>query len=123
MEVIMKVVNISDRKRIEGTGELFKGGEVDREWLIDDKTAVGLKVVMVKFSPGARTKWHTHTSEQILWVTEGKGILANDKEEHILMPGVIAYIPPGEVHWHGAANDTPLAHLSITTPGKTNIVE
>lgn len=120
---MMKVVNVSDWKRIEGISDLFVGGAVDREQLIDDKTAIGVKVTMIKFSPGARTKWHTHTSEQILWVTEGRGIVANEKGEHIIIPGIIVYIPPGERHWHGAASDTPLAHLSVTTPGVTKIEE
>jgi len=119
----MRIIRPSDRQVVEGTSNLFVGGTVGREWLIDDKIAAGLKVILVKFSPGARTKWHTHTSEQLLWVTEGKGVVATKKEEQDLTSGTIAYIPVGEIHWHGATSDTPLAHLSITTPGKTDIVE
>lgn len=68
---------------------------------------------MVKFAPGARNKLHTHSTEQILVVTEGRGIVATKDQEHIVKPGMIAFISPGEEHWHGATNDSSFAHLSI----------
>jgi len=85
----------------------------------EDKIAEGLKVSLIFFDPGARNKFHTHTFEQVLWVTSGRGILATKEEEHVLTPGMIAYIPPGELHWHGAAGDSAFAHISFATAGQT----
>ena len=116
----MKVVKLGDIKAEEATSELFIGGKVNRQPLIDDKISEGLRVTMVNFSPGAKTKFHTHSFEQILWVTEGKGIVATEKEEHVVTPGTIAYISADELHWHGATEDSSFSHVSISTPGQTS---
>lgn len=115
----MKIISINDVEKIEATSALFIGGKVEAQRLIDDKVAEGLKVSLIFFSPGAKNKLHTHTFEQVLWVTGGKGILATEKEEHVLTPGMVAYIPAGERHWHGATPDSAFAHISIATTGET----
>ena len=46
--------------------------------------------------------------------------VATDKDEYVITPGMIVFIPAGESHWHGATKDTPLAHVSIKTDGPTN---
>jgi len=50
-----------------------------------------------------------------LHVTEGAG-LAQARGEQILelRPGQSIVTPPDEWHWHGAAPDNFMAHLSIT---------
>jgi quercetin dioxygenase-like cupin family protein len=79
----------------------------------------GLDVVLVSFSPGARTYWHTHESPQVLHCTEGRGVLATRAERAEVGPGDIVHIAPGEEHWHGAAPDSPFTHLSIRVTGDT----
>ncbi len=115
----MKVIHIDDVEKKTATSDLFTGGRVEAQRIIDDKIAEGLKVSLIFFDPGARNKFHTHTFEQVLWVTSGRGILATKEEEHVLTPGMIAYIPPGEHHWHGAAGDSAFAHISFATAGQT----
>jgi quercetin dioxygenase-like cupin family protein len=115
----MKVIHISDVEKAEATSELFFGGKVEAQRLIDDTVAETLKVSLISFGPGARNKPHTHTFEQVLWVTSGKGILATEKEEHVLTPGMVAYIPAGQPHWHGATDDSEFAHISIAMQGET----
>ena len=66
-----------------------------------------------EFAPGARNKFHTHSREQILYVTEGKGIVATRDKEYTVTPGTVVYIPVNEEHWHGATKDSSFAHLSI----------
>lgn len=115
----MKIIHINDVEKVVVTSKLFIGGKVEAQRLIDDKVAEGFKVSLIFFSPGAKNKLHTHTFEQVLWVTSGKGILATEKEEHVLTPGMIAYIPASEPHWHGATQDSAFAHISIATTGET----
>lgn len=69
----------------------------------------------VHFSPGARTAWHSHQGGQTLYVTEGRG-LAQTRGEQLLAitPGDVINIPDGEEHWHGAAPEHFMTHLSIT---------
>ncbi len=119
----MIIVNVKDVKEVESTDEIVAKdtGKVIRQLLIDHNVTGGLGVVMVHFSPGARLNLHTHSGEQILFVTEGKGIVATEKEEYIVTPGAVIYIPPGEAHWHGATSDTPFSHIALYK-GETKLV-
>ncbi|MFC1874317.1 cupin domain-containing protein [Chloroflexota bacterium] len=74
-------------------------------------------ISQVNFSRGVRNKFHSHTIEQILIVTEGKGIVATEKEEIMVVPGDIIFIPAGEKHWHGAAEGSTFSHLYVMSPG------
>lgn len=77
-----------------------------------------LSLGKVHFSPGARTAWHTHTIAQALYVTEGEG-LAQARGEAVsrIRPGDVVSIGGGEWHWHGAAPDHFMTHLSLTEGG------
>lgn len=70
----------------------------------DPDTAIGC--ARVRFAPGARTAWHTHPRGQTLYLTDGIGIVARRGGETTeIRPGDVAYIEPGEEHWHGAPPD------------------
>jgi quercetin dioxygenase-like cupin family protein len=79
----------------------------------------GLDIVLVRFSPGARTFLHTHHVPQVLHCTEGRGVLATRHEQHLVEPGDVVYIPADEEHWHGAVSDSHFVHLSVRPPGET----
>lgn len=78
----------------------------------DDQSSVG--AAHVRFTPGARTAWHTHPYGQTLYVTDGIGYVCRrgGKPEEI-RPGDSVYIEPGEEHWHGASEDQFMAHVAI----------
>jgi quercetin dioxygenase-like cupin family protein len=120
---LMKIVEVSDDKAVENPGELFTGGKVYIQRLVDEQDSDQMSSVMVNFSAGAKNKLHTHDFDQILFVTKGKGIVATDKEQHIVTPGTLILIPANEPHWHGATDDEPFSHLSVLKPHKTQIVE
>jgi quercetin dioxygenase-like cupin family protein len=123
----MKIINIKDAEArdVEGGNPLFFGGKVSTQFLLDEEHhAQKIVIVNVRFTPGARNKFHSHSGEQILYVTEGKGIIATRDKEYELAPGMLAYVPPNEVHWHGATKDSSFAHLSIIgQPDELKIVE
>ena len=74
-----------------------------------------LNVAAVRFSPGARTAWHSHDGGQTLYVTEGRGLVQVRGEEPVeLNAGDVVFAPDGEEHWHGATPDDFMTHLSIT---------
>ena len=102
------------------TGLFF--GKVERQSLVEKGTG-GLVVALIKFAPGAGNKMHSHTGEQVLIITEGKGVVATDTERHIVTPGMVVYIPKNQRHSHGATKDSAFAHFSIQTPGETTIKE
>ncbi|HTU01718.1 MAG TPA: cupin domain-containing protein [Candidatus Sulfotelmatobacter sp.] len=97
-------------------------GKVERQGVLP-KGAAGMVVALVRFAPGAGTKMHTHTGEQVLVITEGEGVVATETERHTVRPGMVVHIPKNERHCHGAAKDSPFAHFSIQTPGETKITE
>lgn len=74
-----------------------------------------INVNAVRFSPGARSAWHSHEGGQTLYVTEGRGLVQVRGEAAVeLSPGQVVYAPDGEEHWHGATPDDFMTHLSIT---------
>ena len=111
----MKIVDVSQIEPSDvSTDPLFFGGKVTTQPLLEeDHKGTKVQVIMVNFAPGARNKPHTHVTEQILIVTEGRGIVATRDGEHIVTPGIIVYVAPNEEHWHGATKDSSFAHLSI----------
>lgn len=74
----------------------------------------------VRFSPGARTAWHRHAAGQTLHVTHGHGFVASRDGQVIAMrAGDTVYTPPGVWHWHGAAPESFMTHLALSTAGGT----
>jgi len=116
----VRVEHPSPDKRRRSTGEIFEGA-VDSQPVIGDE-ARDLRLTEITFRDGARNKLHTHTTDQILIVTAGEGIVATEHEERQLRAGDVAYIPAGERHWHGAKPGSDMTHLAILGAGKTFIV-
>ena len=73
-----------------------------------------LTVSLVRFTPGARTNWHSHAVGQTLHVTEGVGLVGTrDGTVLRIRAGDTVVCPPGEEHWHGATADTFMSHLAM----------
>ncbi len=115
----MKVVTTSDIEALESTSKIFTGGKVFAQ-RVKGEANNELRVAIINFSPGAHCVFHTHTFDQMLYVTEGKGIVATEKEEITVTPGTFILIPAGEKHWHGATKDTAFSHIAIMPPGETS---
>jgi quercetin dioxygenase-like cupin family protein len=88
-----------------GPGDWFTGTVyIDGIRNQDDQSAVAC--AHVRFTPGARTAWHSHPKGQTLYVTDGIGYVARrDSEPQEIRPGDVVYIESGEEHWHGATPD------------------
>jgi quercetin dioxygenase-like cupin family protein len=122
----MKILDLNNIETKDVTGQpLFTGGKVSTQALLEEEfKSSKIQIVNVKFAKGARNKFHTHTEKQVLFVTEGKGVVADRKKEYSLTPGMAVIVPAGEEHWHGAAKDSTFAHLSIIgQPQEMKIVE
>jgi quercetin dioxygenase-like cupin family protein len=113
----MIVVNRRDVEQVQTSDEIVGRGPVFRKELIPAADTGGFSVLLVSFEPGARLNFHTHTYEQILYVIEGRGIVATREKEYVVTPGAVVYIEPGEVHWHGATEDSAFSHVAIQKPG------
>ena len=72
-----------------------------------------LRVNTVRFSPCARTAWHSHSLGQTLTSPTGIGVVATRDKVIIMRPGDSVHTPPGEEHWHGALPDRFMTHLAM----------
>ena len=114
----MEVVRTSDIEAQEAVGSYFKG-KVSIQTIIGER-ADEFRVIVVRFSAGATSVFHTHTADHILYVTEGAGVVATEGEEATIAPGTVVHIPAGERHRHGAAEDTPATLIAVMPPGETS---
>ena len=71
-------------------------------------------VSLVRFTPGARTNWHSHAVGQTLYVAEGLGRVQSRGSAIVeIRPGDVIHTPAGEWHWHGAAPDHFMTHIAM----------
>jgi quercetin dioxygenase-like cupin family protein len=99
---------------IKGPVDWFTG-DVWIDSLVQPEGDSHLSVIAVHFTPGARTAWHSHEGGQTLYVTEGRGHVQCRGEPAVeLRPGDVHRTPDGHEHWHGAARDHLMSHISIT---------
>ena len=71
----------------------------------------------VTFEPRCRNNWHIHhKSVQVLVCVAGQGWYVEEgKDPVVLRPGVVVAIPAEAKHWHGAAKDSWMQHLTYMT--------
>lgn len=97
-----------------GPAEWFTG-EVWIDAIARGEEPSRVRVGAVRFTPGARTAWHSHALGQTLYVTDGRGLVQSRGEAVTeIRVGDVIYTPAGEVHWHGSAPGHFMSHLSIT---------
>jgi quercetin dioxygenase-like cupin family protein len=117
----MNIKRNGSRPSAKGSADYFTGN-VRIEPLFEAETPSRGVGASVTFEPGARTAWHTHPLGQTLIVTAGSGLAQRwGGPIEQIQPGDVIWFPPGEKHWHGAARDTAMTHISIVEAcdGKT----
>lgn len=98
----------------KGPAERFTG-DVYIDGIASGKEPSRIQVSAVHFTPGARSAWHSHPLGQTLYVTEGVGrIQTRGEPTHEIRSGDVTYTQAGEEHWHGAAPDHFMTHISMT---------
>ena len=110
----MKDVPVIDA---EMTGGLMTGTQVYRQPILQPGESSNFNFAIVKFSAGSRNKFHKHSGDQILVITEGTGKVATDDQTLTVTEGDVVLIPARENHWHGAPDSTAMAHITITVAG------
>lgn len=95
--------------------ETWFRGEVFADALVPgDNTPGSIAMLKVRFSPGARTHWHSHPAGQALHVVDGVGRV-QDRGEPVreIRSGDSVDVRPGVWHWHGAGPDTFMSHIAV----------
>jgi quercetin dioxygenase-like cupin family protein len=111
--------NVSANDNLFGKGEEIKNNNfTGKTWLnmmIEADSLNQISVGNVTFSPGARTRWHSHPGGQILLATDGTGYYQEKGSPiKILRKGEFIKCPPNAVHWHGASPDEQFVQVAIT---------
>ncbi len=110
----MAIIRAGARPTKQAPADKFSGVVWQDEVVVPEAPS-RMRATMVSFTPGARTAWHTHPVGQVLYVLSGVGRLTFKGEQpQVLQPGDTAWIPPGVMHWHGAAPDRLFAHLAMS---------
>lgn len=115
-------VDSNDRTRGEMPDQYrphFQGAA--RFQFFDSPFEPGPVVFAVHFEAGARTKPHLHHSGQVLYVTDGEGIVATREGRQTVRPGQVITVGRDEWHWHGGTPDSPMTHLTVQMPGSDDI--
>ncbi len=99
---------------VKGPAEWFSG-DVWIDSIVQGEEPSRVRVNAVHFTPGAHTAWHSHAVGQTLYVTEGRGLVQSQGADIVaITSGDVVRAPADEWHWHGAAPDHFMTHLSIT---------
>ena len=118
----MRVKRITTAGRERSANPIFRG-TVESQTAVGEEDSRDLRLSEVAFKDGGRNTWHMHSCDQILVVTEGEGIVADETEERSVTAGDVAFIPANTKHWHGAKSGRDMTHWSILANGKTTIAE
>ena len=107
----MKVIRIRDTETEEITSNVLSG-KVTRQSIISERNDE-LNIALVSFSKGVTREFNAHTFDQVLYVTEGSGIIATETEEVTVTPGTFIFIPAGERHKHSTTKYSTFSHITI----------
>src|SRR5688572_24283541 len=89
----------------KGPAQMFTG-DVWIDAIVRGEEPSRVRVLAVRFTPGARTAWHCHALGQTLYVTDGSGLVQSRGREIVaIRAGDVVITPADEWHWHGAAPD------------------
>jgi len=89
-------------------------GQVWLEELAAPPAPSRVHALRVHFTPGARTAWHRHALGQVLYVTEGIGLVQRrGAPPETIRSGDVVWFEPDEDHWHGAAPNHFMTHIAI----------
>lgn len=111
----MEVTSIPSTEPEEMESDVQRSTALLRKGLASEFKDNTVRSSEVTFRPGERTKFHTHEGIQVLYVTEGTGVVGTREEEQTVTEGDLILFPPGEEHWHGNRDDaeSSFSHLFV----------
>jgi quercetin dioxygenase-like cupin family protein len=75
----------------------------------------GFEVNALFFEAGTRSRPHRHKRDQLLYYVSGTGVVALDGgQDQRVQEGEFVLLPGGILHMHGASDDGPAVHISVT---------
>jgi quercetin dioxygenase-like cupin family protein len=104
---------VTEQATVKAPTDWFTG-DVWFDVIYAGKEPSRMRANMVRFSPGARTHWHSHMLGQTLHVVSGIALIGTrDGTVFEARPGQTVTCPPNEEHWHGATSDRFMEHIAM----------
>lgn len=73
-----------------------------------------VNVLKVRFSPGARTHWHSHPRGQVLHIADGVGrVQERGGHVHEIRQGDTVVTDAEVWHWHGSTPTTFMTNIAV----------
>ena len=73
-----------------------------------------IRALRLRFEPGSRSNWHSHSNWQVLVAEEGRGrTQVRGEAMQEMVPGKPIFAGADVVHWHGAAPDEHVIQLTF----------
>ncbi|MFE7708079.1 cupin domain-containing protein [Streptomyces sp. NPDC057486] len=105
--------HITETATLKAPAERFTG-DVYLNMIEAPTAPAHLAAALVRFTPSARTNWHSHANGQTLYITDGVGLVGTrDGNVVRIHAGQTVKCPAGEEHWHGATDTTLMAHIAM----------
>ncbi|MDQ3930771.1 MAG: cupin domain-containing protein [Chloroflexota bacterium] len=111
----LQLEHMDDIPRRQGAPDNFTGTTYFQPVAANE--ACRLLIGRVTFEKGARTFWHTHTGEQVLYFLKGRGrVQMRGSSALDAVEGDVVHIPASTEHWHGAhpEEERTMQHMAIT---------
>ncbi len=84
--------------------------------MIDPRHGAHYVTQFLGFIERSKAPPHTHTYDEVVYITGGEGIVHIDEGSHPIGPGHSVYLPPGSVHCLENQGNEPLALLGVFCP-------
>lgn len=121
-ERLRQAVETYATSRYEGDPPLWpNGGVVALRPLLDELLGDN-HLVRVRLARGARSARHTHDSDQVIVVVDGRGSLETDDGTVSLSSGTVVFTPKGVPHVHAAGDDHEIDYVYFTQTGHDTVV-
>lgn len=78
-----------------------------------------VNVLKVRFTPGARTYWHSHPRGQVLHIADGVGrVQERGGHVHEIRQGDTVVTDAEVWHWHGSTPTTFMTNIAVQGSGE-----
>ncbi|GIT69237.1 MAG: hypothetical protein Ct9H300mP27_03410 [Chloroflexota bacterium] len=112
----MKKVTMKDVAKEPAVSALFTG-DVSRQNVLDPNDSSNFNFGIVSFSAGSRNKFHKHSGDQILIITEGTGTVATDDESITVHQGRCSRHPCRGKSLARRSRCNCYGHITVTVKG------
>lgn len=109
---LLTLIRATELRAVPAPEHIGRGLWIER--VLESNLEGEMTAMRVTYEPGTRTKWHSHPRGQLLIIESGICVVTTHAgAQKAAGAGEFIWIPPGELHWHGATEALPMSYVSI----------